>query len=314
MNDTVEKAIAYVLGGVVGAVIGLTILSFHLPMFEREGLSTVLVIITTIIGILTAIVIIEYRTEKTLKKNTAIRDETVALITHEMRTALTSTGWAIDMILKKYKETINSEDAAMLNDVVGSIHSTVMHSVNLLDVSLLDIGKLSISLEWVTLDKVELIFKEIIEKYALGAAKYGVELASSVKLDGSRKAEIDKLRLRIVLENLIENALQYIGTGEKKISIDISNDAKNMNMTVKDTGIGIPEKEKEKIFSEFYRASNARKIMGSGSGIGLYTCYTYVKAHRGDIRFESKEGEGSEFFITIPLNTAADVEGFLEKI
>lgn len=314
MSSILERVISYILGGLLGTAVGLTIVSFKMPMFEQAGLATVLVAITTIIGLLTSIIIIETRTEQVMKRNNAIRDETVALITHEMRTALTSTGWAIDMILKKYAEKLSEDDKVMLKDSTGSIHQTVMHSVNLLDISLLDIGKLNISLEWTTLDKVEHMFHEVIEKYTLGSKKNGVTLTGTATLDHSRKAEVDMMRLRIVLENLIENALQYIGNGKKEITVTITNDTKNMSMVVKDTGIGIPAKEKEKIFSEFYRASNARKALGSGSGIGLYTCCRYIKAHRGTLAFESKEGEGTTFFATVPLNTVADVDGFLKKI
>jgi two-component system phosphate regulon sensor histidine kinase PhoR len=314
MKSLTERIIAYILGGLLGTAIGLTIVSFKMPMLDEPGMSTIVVAIMTIIGLLGSIIIIESYTENLMEKNNEIRDETVALITHEMRTALTSTGWAIDMVLKKYATALSADDAIMLKDSLGSIHQTVMHSVNLLDVSLLDIGKLNISLEWTTLDRVELMFREVVEKYQLGASKHDVKLTGSVTLDANCKAEVDMMRLRIVLENLIENALQYIGTGTKEITVTVTNDAKNMKLVVKDTGIGIPEKEKEKIFSEFYRASNARKALGSGSGIGLYTCCRYIKAHRGTLAFDSKEGEGTTFYATVPLNTVADVDGLLKKI
>ena len=314
MNSSLEKFLSYVLGGVTGFAGGLIVVSFHMEIFETNGLSSIVLLVFSLVGVLIAMLLTEYRLAKFLKKNGAIRDETVALITHEMRTALTSSGWAIDLILNKYKTVIVPEDILLLKDAVGSIHSTVMHSVNLLDVSLLDINKLSISLEWIKLEKIENMFKEILEKYKIGANKESITLTGGISLSHDRMAEVDMLRLRIVLENLIENSIQYIGTGTKSIDVKISNDEKNMIIVVKDSGIGIPESEREKISSEFFRASNARKALGSGSGIGLYICYRYVRAHRGAIRFESAEGKGTTFFITIPLNTVADVEGFLKKI
>lgn len=271
-----------------------------------------------LIGLLVAMVIVEYRHQSSLKKNMAIRDETVALITHEMRTSLTSTGWAIGMVLKKYATAINAEDTQLLKGVVDSIHTTVMHSVNLLDVSLLDIGKLSISLEWTKLSKVEIMIKELLEKYDMGAASHHITLQKDIHIDGERMAEIDMLRLRIVLENLLENAVQYTAedktTADKNISVKVKTDEGRLHISVQDNGIGIPEVEKEKIFSEFYRASNARKKLSTGSGIGLYTSANYVKAHHGEIHFESKEGVGTTFFISIPLKTQADVNGFLKQI
>lgn len=313
MSNLSERIISYILGGVVGAALGFLLISFRMTALAHEN-SNSIVAIMSIIGVLISIVLVEYGVEITMRKNNAIRDETVALITHEMRTSLTSSGWAIGLMLQKYDSALMEDDKKLLKGVVDSMHTTVMHSVNLLDVSLLDIGKLSISLEWTKLDKVDEMFSEMLEKYTLGAKGHGIELTSAVTLDHARMAEVDMLRLRIILENLLENAIQYTTKDKKCINIEIKNDESTMLIMVRDTGIGIPESEQVKIFSEFYRASNARRTLSTGSGIGLYTCFKYVNAHRGTIRFESKENEGTAFFITIPLKTIADVKEFLTKI
>lgn len=313
MKSLFERIISYVLGGVIGVTLGFLLISFNMSLLASEN-HDLIVAIMGIIGVLISIVVVEYKTALVMKHNNAIRDETVALITHEMRTSLTSSGWAIGLVLQKYDTALSVDDKKLLKGVVDSMHTTVMHSVNLLDVSLLDIGKLSISLEWTKLEKVQEMFSELLEKYTLGAKGHGIELDSSVKLDGSRLVEVDMLRLRIVLENLLENAIQYTLKGKKTIHVEISNDDTHMHINVRDTGIGIPESEQPKIFSEFYRASNARKNLSTGSGIGLYTCFKYITAHRGSIRFESKEDQGTVFFVSIPLKTVADVKEFLTKI
>lgn len=313
MNNTFERIFTHILGSIVGAAIGLTLKSMS-TAFAETYMSQLILALCVVIGLIVSIAITETKAELTLRKNNKIRDETVALITHEMRTGLTSTGWAIDLVLKKYDAAISADDKQLLSDVMKSIKTTVMHSVNLLDISLLDIGKLAISLSWAKLDAVETMFKETLEKYTLGAKKHDIELTDTIELDTAREVEVDMMRLRIILENLLENAIQYTKGDIRKIHVEIKNDMKNMNITVKDTGIGIPETEKAKIFSEFYRASNARKMLASGSGIGLYTCAQYVKAHHGTIRFESSENQGTTFFITIPLKTIADVHDFLNKV
>lgn len=318
MSSVLERFLSYLVGGIAGTIVGIILLSFHhSTMLETDIERRLLLIICAAGGLLLSIAITEFRNAVAMKKNTLIRDETVALITHEMRTGLTSTGWAIDLMLKKYKQAMSAEDVQLLQDIVTSIHTTVMHSVNLLDISLLDIKKLSIALTWTKLDKVEEMFREVLEKYTIGAGEKGIELTSDVALDHDREAEVDLMRLRIILENLLENAIQYtLGDGGKKktIHVTIGNDQKGMDISVKDNGIGIPESEQPKIFNEFYRASNARKKLSSGSGIGLYTCAQYTQAHRGKITFSSKEGEGTTFFVSIPLKTAADVKDFATKI
>lgn len=314
MNTTVfERLIAYILGGVTGVVLGYLLIAFKMPIFEEKNLKEILSILG-IIGVLISVIVVEYKNEKTLKKNNAIRDETVALITHEMRTSLTSSSWAIGMMLDKYADKLTDDDKTLLKGVVDSMHTTVMHSVNLLDVSLLDINKLTISLQWISLRKIEKMFSEMLEKYKLGAKSHGILLVCNLKLEADREVEVDSLRLRIILENLLENAIQYTTGDKKEIVVNISNDKLNLQISVKDNGIGIPDSEKQKIFSEFYRASNARRALSTGSGIGLYTCFKYVTAHRGTISFESAENQGTTFFVNIPLKTVVDVQEFVTKI
>jgi signal transduction histidine kinase len=313
MSETIQRNIFLILGTTIGIVVGAIILSLQ-STYPPNYKDIFIVVFTGIIGILINSIILFYKKTKLAKESERVRNETVALITHEMRTALTSTGWAIQFILEHYNTNLKDQDKKMLEDMVESIHTTIMHTVNLLDISLLDIGKLSISLEWVKLIKVEEMIREIIEKYTVGAKKEGISLSVNIKLDHESEVEVDTLRLRIILENLLENSIQYMKNDRKEIKVDISNTRTTLNMVVSDTGIGIPKDEQDKIFGEFYRAINARKKLSSGSGIGLHMCAQYVKAHHGTIRFESKEGEGTTFYISLPLKTIADTKEFLTEI
>lgn len=240
---------------------------------------------------------------KNLAKRNEIRNETIALITHEMRTSLTSSSWAILLILKNYTDKISEKDRRMLEGVVDSIKATAVHSVHLLDISLLDVRKLNIYLSTTNLNTIEEMFKEITEKFAFGAGREGITLKSNIKLDPEKEVDVDMVRLRVIIENLLDNAIQYSGAGKKEIEVKIDNDEKNLNIMIRDTGIGIPESEQADIFSEFYRATNAKRKLEIGSGIGLFMCKKYVSAHHGTIRFESRENQGTTFFITIPLKS-----------
>jgi signal transduction histidine kinase len=189
-----------------------------------------------------------------------------------------------------------------------------MHTVNLLDISLSDIGKLTISLEKVPLSKVENMVNEVVDKYILGTKRANIELISSVNLERDKVVEVDIMRLKIIIENLLENSIQYVKGQNDKIELTVNNTKDSLNIVVKDNGIGIPENEQEKVFEEFYRASNARKKLSSGSGIGLHMTYNYVKAHKGKINFTSKENIGTSFNVSIPLKTSADVNEFLKEV
>ena len=313
MLDNIERIITAVLGGVFGIIIGVFIVNTGLALSENVE-AAFLIIAFAVIGVFTAIAVYERNKNKMMEHNNQVREETIALITHEMRTNLTTTSWAIESIIQTYSDKISPDDIKMLQSTTEGIATTVMHSVNLLDISLLDIGKLTIALEWVDLGQIDTMVMETLKKFSMGASKKGINFVSKVHLDHERKAEVDLMRLRIILENLLENAIQYTVGDKKEIKVIIENDAVSFTVIISDTGIGIPPLEQEKIFSEFYRASNARSTLGSGSGIGLYLCKEYVKAHKGKIRFESKEKEGTTFYISIPLKTVADVKGFFEKM
>ncbi len=313
MSEIGEKITYNIIGGICGVAFGLIIKSFNFSLLQTTD-TVLLLIITGLFGILFFENLLEYKKAQEFVVIKKIRDETVALITHEMRTGLTSTSWAIQVILESYQNALSPEHREMLQNVTKSINTTVMHSVNLLDISLLDVGKLTLSLQWVTLGELEKGFKEILHKYELGTSQAGITLTSKVVLDPKFRVQADLLRLRITLENLLENAIQYTLRPEKKINVDIHNNSSTLFITVSDTGIGIPPEEKHKIFSEFFRASNARMALSHGSGIGLHMCEEYIRAHHGTIRFESKVNEGTTFYITLPLRTVADVNEFLTKI
>jgi signal transduction histidine kinase len=314
MDDAIEKIGYYVIGAMCGLSVGFIILSLNVPFLQNKD-PYLFQIITILAGILLSFNFLMYKKERMYIENKKIHNETVALITHEMRTGLTETGWAIEATLENYKGVLKEEDVKMLGGVLKSINTTVMHTVNLLDTSLMDIGKLSIALKWMKLSDVEDVFKESLNRYKVAAQKAGIVLTYNMNLDGGKQVEVDILRLRVTLENLLENSIQYASDdADKKINVEARNDQSFLYITVKDNGIGIPDEEHKHIFSEFFRATNARKRIRTGSGIGLNMSYQCVKAHHGTITFESKEGEGTTFFITLPLKSAASLDEFLNNI
>ncbi len=316
MGEKIERIIYYLLGAMRGIVVAYILESFHFKYFCDHPKVTG-AFIGALLGIMIAMIINIFNRDRFLKEDKRLRDEVVTLITHEMRTGLTSTSWAIQLILEKYGDNIDVKDKKMLENVISSIYTTTMHSVNLLDESMLDAKKLLISLKWMKLGEIEKMFNETFEKYSFGAKTKGIDLKTSIKLDHDKKVEVDLMRLRVILENLLENSFQYTtGDGGKKKEIDvkIENTDSNLTISVSDTGIGIPRDEQEKVFSEFYRASNARRVLSNGSGIGLFMSYQYIQAHHGKISFVSEEGKGTTFNISIPLWTSADTQEFLTKI
>ena len=105
-----------------------------------------------------------------------------------------------------------------------------------------------------------------------------------------------------IVTNLVDNAIKYSPHGGE-VLLSIQEDAKTgmAVLSVRDHGIGIPVSQQEKIFHRFFRATNAIKLGLEGSGLGLYLSRELIQLHGGHIWFESVEGQGSTFFISLPL-------------
>ena len=113
-------------------------------------------------------------------------------------------------------------------------------------------------------------------------------------------ANIDKQKMGLVIQNLLENSVKYT-PDYGKIEINLEAGREFLKVRVKDNGVGIPEQDKVKIFSKFFRAENVVRIQTEGSGLGLFIVKNIIKKHGGEITFQSKEGLGTEFVFTIPL-------------
>ena len=108
--------------------------------------------------------------------------------------------------------------------------------------------------------------------------------------------------LEKVMENLVSNAIKYTPAGGE-VGIRFSRaDAETVKIVVRDTGIGIPANEQDKLFQEFFRASNAKRFTTTGTGLGLVLVKKTVERHNGEMHFESTEGQGTQVTIRLPIN------------
>ena len=110
----------------------------------------------------------------------------------------------------------------------------------------------------------------------------------------------DKERLRLLLKNLIENAIKYSKNSSEPVSVKVFEKNNNVEIIIQDKGEGIPDKELEFIFEPFYRVDKSRTKESGGFGLGLHLCKNIVEAHKGKISVQSKIGEGTTFNIILP--------------
>jgi signal transduction histidine kinase len=111
---------------------------------------------------------------------------------------------------------------------------------------------------------------------------------------------VDENKMRQVIMNFIDNAIFY-SRPDTEVNVTLVNTGREIRFEVHDTGIGVPEADRHKLFTKFFRAENARRVRPDGTGIGLFMAKKVITAHGGSIIFETKEGKGSTFGFVLPI-------------
>ena len=111
---------------------------------------------------------------------------------------------------------------------------------------------------------------------------------------------LDAEKAKLAFQNIIDNAVRYTSlNGQITISLKIVD--KNIEFSVEDSGVGVPENQQARIFTKFFRGANAVRMNTEGSGLGLFIAKNIVEAHGGKIWFKSEENKGTTFYISFPI-------------
>ncbi|HEY4487136.1 MAG TPA: HAMP domain-containing sensor histidine kinase [Candidatus Paceibacterota bacterium] len=222
----------------------------------------------------------------------------LTIAAHQLRTPLTEVKWSLQAVLG------GKAAAEASNKNLALAAESIDHMINLVG-DLLDVVKVEEKRFGYTFKEayIDDLVKHLIETFD-PIAKAG-HISLSLALPPRVPAMIvDPEGIALVLTNLISNAINYTPQhGSVRVALRISADERYLEISVEDSGIGIPAVEKEKIFGQFFRASNAKQKIPNGSGIGLFLAKTLVERHGGRLSFTSAEGEGSRFMFTLPLRS-----------
>lgn len=224
-----------------------------------------------------------------------LRDEFLSIASHELRTPLTALHLNIDALARREQAepALAAAQRESLRKCVNQVRRLGDLVNGLLDVSRIRSGRLSLKLERTDLGQV---VQEIIERLAEEIDRAGCPLR--VEIEGTVVGAWDRLRCEQLVTNLISNALKYARGGG--VEVRVRHAGATALLSVRDEGIGIPPAELERIFGRFERA--APGLAYGGLGLGLYITRQIARAHGGEIRAESRPGEGSTFTVELPLD------------
>jgi len=122
-------------------------------------------------------------------------------------------------------------------------------------------------------------------------------------VESSVAVSLDRQKISMVLSNLIDNAIKYnVANGKVIVKIERLKDEPYLEVSVKDTGVGLSEEDIKKLFTKFFRSANAVKFAAEGSGLGLYIAKNIINRHGGKIWAESEINRGSVFHFTLPTD------------
>ena len=236
-----------------------------------------------------------------LEKVESTRQQFVSNVSHELKTPLSSV-------------KVLSESILLMEDVPKEMYVEFLHDINSeVDRMTAIINDL---LTLVKLDQKEipLNFKEIdLNQLLAGINKRLQPLADAkgVSLEADYLKEItadaDEMKLSLAISNLVDNAIKYTPEGGT-VKVTLDADHQNVFITVADTGIGIPEQEVNRIFERFYRVDKTRDRETGGTGLGLSITHATIMMHKGSIKVNSKEEEGTTILVRIPLKQQPAVQ------
>ena len=231
-----------------------------------------------------------------LKQLENARTDFVSTVSHEFKTLLTSIMMGTSMILDGSMGAVNGEQ----QDVLGTIKEDgerLTKLVNdLLELSRIESGKLVFNMEAFSIDTV---INNSVKHFVMQTDHKGVNICTQVE-ENIPKVFADYEKITWVFNNLISNALKYTNTGDK-ILINAFVKDEMMHVSVKDTGVGIPEEFRGKIFEKYVQVKG-RDLETRGTGLGLAVAKEIINTHGGEIWCESELDTGSTFTFTLPLS------------
>jgi signal transduction histidine kinase len=233
-----------------------------------------------------------------LKELDQLKNEFLSMATHQLNTPLT----VVDGNLSMINDGVITEEAERkdyIEKTLGRVRAMKRMVADFLNISRIETGKFIIDVKPTDMNKM---VSEEVNGLGPSAKDKEVLLQFIPPKHPVPMVEIDEQKTRQAVMNLIDNAIYYTPNGEVKVYLE--ENGKNVDFKVVDNGIGVPEKQKDKLFQKFYRADNAKQERPNGNGVGLFLVKRVAEDQGGKIIFESTEGKGSTFGFSLPIKSS----------
>jgi len=284
----------FLIMGIIIIASTLIVYAIGTRYIEDPEIVALIILILTVILFIIAFIIT--RSFERLTEAARMKSEFISVVSHQLRSPLSNLRWAIELLMSgrigkiEEKQTeyfrILKENSARMGELVSDLLT-----VSRIETATLPLKKKEISLEDLT--------RELISEFEPFAKASNVEIEFKPQKD-LPQIFADPSQIRLVVENLLDNAIRYI-RDKGNVEILLEKRDKNLYFEIKDNGVGIPKEDQKYIFQKFFRSENILRYQTQGSGLGLFIAKSIVERSGGKIGFKSEENKGSTFWFTLPI-------------
>ena len=228
------------------------------------------------------------------KELNALKTRFVSMASHEFRTPLSTILSSIELVEAYQNVNQESKRVRHISRIKNAVSNLTDILKDFLSLSRLEEGKIEAQPEWFNFQT----FCESVIEEMTTLLKQGQTINHKNNVT-NLEVFMDKKLLKNILFNLISNAIKYSAENQP-INCSTSILGEHLEIVIQDNGKGIPEEDQPHLFTRFFRAKNVENI--KGTGLGLNIVKRYLELMQGNITFKSKQGEGTTFYVTIPLN------------
>ena len=232
-----------------------------------------------------------------MKKVDQIKSDFITVVAHQLRTPLTGIKWSLTALLNGNVGPVHGEQVEYLKGAIDS-NQRMIDTVNQI-LKMKEIQAGSVEEVRQLVNPANLLHSVLFDIYPQATQK-GIKINIKMDRDSLSDLNIDEREMRMIMQNLLDNGVIY---SKEKSVLDVSLEKKDGKIifSVRDYGIGIPKDEQKNVFTKFFRTTNAIKHFANGSGLGLVIVKKTVDKYGGKIWFESEEGKGTIFYVSLPV-------------
>lgn len=241
----------------------------------------------------TLVILHDISREKLIER---MKTEFVSLSAHQLRTPLSAIKWTLKMLLDEDVGPMSKEQKDFLRKTYR-VNERMIDLINdLLNVARIEEGRYVYR---PILADFQEVIKSVINSFKEEINRKNLKFEFKKPKKKLPQALIDVEKIRLAINNLLDNAIRYTPKGGR-VTVSLRSVNMEIEFSVEDTGVGIPRDQQARVFTKFFRGANVMRMEVEGSGLGLFITKNIIEAHGGKIWFESEEGKGSIFHFTLP--------------